>query len=195
MKKIFKIMSTLLIAVMLFTFSVSAAEDKMDKISFDTIGYTPAGGSEVTLKDGLAEDFLNDNPQSFDEGEWDSVYLRGWAGDSAPIETFGYKIDGGDFVAGEFKQATEQPVLDAGGEHASRFKVVVPVKTLKPGEHVVTAYAKLNDGRILEIASFPFTVTGEAENPETGSNTMTIVMFALVAMSMTFVLTKKRAYN
>ena len=195
MKKLFRIMFTLLIVIVLFTFSVTAAEEKMDKLSYDTFGYTPVGGSEVMLKDGMADDFLKNNPQSFNEGEWESVYLRGWAGDSAPIETFGYKIDGGEFVAGDFAQATEEPVRAAGGEHASRFKVVVPVKTLKPGEHVATAYAKLTDGRILEIASFPFTVLGDSENPETGSNTMVIVMFALVAMSMAFVLTKKRVYN
>lgn len=195
MKKLTRIMFTLLIVILLFTLSISAEEGKMEKLSYDTVGYTPVGGSEVMLKDGMAEDFLKNNPQSFNEGEWESIYLRGWAGDSAPIETFGYKIDGGEFVAGEFKQVTEPAVLAAGGEHASRFKVVVPVKTLKPGEHVATAYAKLTDGRILEIASFPFTVLGDSENPETGSNTMVIVMFALVAMSMAFVLTKKRVYN
>ncbi len=195
MKKLFRIMFTLLIVIVLFTFSVTAAEEKMNKIAYDTIGYTPVGGSEVILKNGKVDDFLKNNPQSFNEGEWESVYLRGWAGDSAPIETFGYKIDGGEFVAGYLPEPTEEAVREAGGEHALRFKVVVPVKTLKPGEHVATAYAKLTDGRILEIASFPFTVLGDSENPETGSNTMVIVMFALVAMSMAFVLTKKRVYN
>jgi hypothetical protein len=195
MKRSINILFTLLILVLLLTLNVNAAESKMSKVSFDTVGYTPAGGSEVTLKDGQADLYLSENPQSFAEGEWETVFIRGWAGDTAEIETFGYKIDGGEFVAGEFKQATEAAVLAAGGEHASRFKVVVPVKTLKPGAHTATAYAKLKDGRILEVASFPFTVTGEEENPGTGSDAMVIVLFALVAISMTFVLTKKRAYN
>lgn len=194
MKRTFQILFTLLIVMLLFTSNVFAEETKMKAISFDTVGYTPAGAAEVTLKDGSAGAFLATNPQSFDEGAWDSVYLRGWAGDTAAIETFGYKIDGGAFVAGEFKQATEAAVLGAGGEHASRFKVVVPVKTLKPGEHTATVFAKLTDGRVLEVASFPFTVTGEV-NPETGSNAIIIVSFALVAMSMVLVLAKKRAYN
>lgn len=192
MKRNLLIIFTLLTVILLFIFNVFAAETKMASISFDTVGYTPDGESEVTLKDGLADVFLDENPQSFEEGEWDSVYVRGWAGDTAAIDTFGYKIDGGEFVAGEFKQDTEEAVLGAGGEHASRYKVVIPVKTLTPGTHTATAFAKLSDGRILEVASFPFTVTGEAENPGTGSNATFIVSFALAAISMTLVLTKKR---
>ena len=73
MKKLFRIMFTLLIVIVLFTFSVTAAEEKMDKLSYDTVGYTPVGGSEVMLKDGMADDFLKNNPQSFKEGEWETV--------------------------------------------------------------------------------------------------------------------------
>lgn len=195
MKKNFLIVLTLLIVISLFAFNVFAEETKMLTTSFDTVGYTAVGESEVTLKDGQADVFLEENPQSFAVGKLESVYLRGWTGDTDKIETFGYKIDDGEFVAGEFSQATEEAVLGAGGEFASRFKVVIPVKSLSPGEHTATAFAKLEDGRVLEVASFPFTVTGEATNPGTGSDAILLVSIALAAICMTLVLTKKRVYN
>ena len=119
--------------------------------SFDTFY---VNGFMYFETDGGAGDKLNDidNTITFAEGEThDSLGLRGWIGFGQPIVEFGYFIDDYKMVFGEYKQATEAGVLAAGGEHASRFQINVPLDTLGDGPHMVGFVVKLEDGTIVRL--------------------------------------------
>ena len=65
------------------------------------------------------------------------VRLWGWAVSKSPIESFGYSIDGGEIVYGDFRWETEQAVIDLGtnwgtapyGE-STRYNIIVPFETV-----------------------------------------------------------------
>ena len=54
------------------------------------------------------------------------------------MDSFGYYVDNYEFVYGEFKTATEDGVLAAGGEFASRFEIKVPLEYLEGDDHFPT---------------------------------------------------------
>lgn len=193
MKKALFFTLALILVMTLFASNVFA-EDKMKALSFDTFYKTEVGGAEQTLKDGEAGKFLADNPQAYLPGAVEKIGMRGWAGDTAAITTFGYKIDGGAFVEGNFKQPTEEAVKGAGGEFAERYKVDVPVKELATGKHLIEVFAKLDDGRILSICAAEITIlNADGSNPPTGSAMLATVTLALAVVGMAFVLFKKES--
>ena len=105
-------------------------------------------------EDGGAGDKLTaqDNTIVFGEGEaHDSMILRGWIGFNQPMASFGYYIDNYKFVYGDFFKATEDGVKAAGGEHASRFEILVPLDELAGGTHKVGFVVKLEDGTVVRL--------------------------------------------
>ena len=131
---------------------VEKEEAGMKGHSFDTFY---VNGAMYFPEDGGASDKLDaiDNTVIFgiDEAH-DSMLLRGWIGFEQPIEAFGYYIDDPyTQTFGEFKAATEDGVKAAGGEHASRFEVLVPLAELERGTHTVGFVVKLADGTVARL--------------------------------------------
>ena len=81
----------------------------------------------------------------------DSMILRGWIGFNQPMAELGYFIDNYDFVYGDFMKATEDGVKAAGGEHASRFEILVPMTALEGGTHTVGFVVRLEDGTVVRL--------------------------------------------
>ena len=119
--------------------------------SFDTFY---VNGQMYFPEDGGAGDKLTaiDNTITFAEGEaHDSLALRGWIGFGQIIAEFGYFVDNYNMVYGEFKQATEDGVLAAGGANASRFQIDVPLSDLAAGTHMIGFVVKLEDGTVVRL--------------------------------------------
>ena len=135
--------------------------------SFDTFY---VNGTMYFPQDGGAGDKLTaqNNTLTFGAGDaHDSLGLRGWIGFNQAIDQFGYFIDNYSMVYGEYKQATEDGVLAAGGEFASRFQINVPLSELSAGTHMIGFVVKLEDGTVvrlrenLTVIIVPFTVDEE----------------------------------
>lgn len=119
--------------------------------SFDTFY---VNGSMYFPVDGGAGDKLTaqNNTLTFGaEDAHDSLALRGWIGFDQAIDSFGYFIDNYTMVYGEFKAATEDGVLTAGGANASRFQIDVPLADLEAGVHMIGFVAKLADGTVVRL--------------------------------------------
>ena len=119
--------------------------------SFDTFY---VNGSMYFPEDGGAGDKLTaqNNTLTFGaEDAHDSLALRGWIGFDQAIDSFGYFIDNYTMVYGEFKAATEDGVLAAGGANASRFQIDVPLADLEAGVHMIGFVAKLADGTVVRL--------------------------------------------
>ena len=75
--------------------------------------------------------------------------IWGWYASDISVPVFGYKIDGGEAVYGEFAAAADENVKKAAEEavgtsdYASRFEILVPISE---GSHTVTACVRLSNG-------------------------------------------------
>ena len=119
--------------------------------SFDTFY---VNGSMYFPEDGGAGDKLaaQNNTVTFGMDDLcDSMMLRGWIGFTQPIASFGYYIDSYKMIYKDFATATEDGVKAAGGEHASRFEILVPLAELESGVHTVGFVAMLEDGTVVRL--------------------------------------------
>ena len=120
--------------------------------SFDTFY---VNGQMFFPEDGGAGDKLTaiNNTLTFDvEDLRESLSLRGWMGFGQPIDQFGYFIDNYKMVfSPDYTKATEDGVKAAGGEHASRFEILVPMTELKGGTHMIGFVVKLADGTVVRL--------------------------------------------
>ena len=80
-----------------------------------------------------------------------SIALRGWIGYDCPIARFGYFINARDIVYGDFHADTENAVLAAGGPHARRFMITVPMDDLGVGSYMIGFVAELEDGTVVRL--------------------------------------------
>ena len=122
---------------------------KGDKLSYDQIlvnGTQIANGNSAVIE---AKQLIDGS-----DGSITTVAMHGWYGNaSAKIISYGYMIDGGEPVYGEFKVATEDDVIAAGGE--SRFTVTVDVTGLNDGgTHKIQVVAKLDNGDVVILNRF-----------------------------------------
>ena len=141
----------LLNAILTVTFSDPYVKDTAagGAMSYDTFF---ANGEMYFPQDGQAAvklEMQNNTVEFAGGAAHDSIALRGWIGFSQPIAQFGYFIDTYDFVYGDFKQATEDAVLGAGGPNASRFNITVPMADLAVGTYKVGFVAQLEDGTVV----------------------------------------------
>ena len=126
-------------------------ESGLKNVSFDTFYlnnqmYFPEdGGADAKL------DAINNTLVFNAASELESIILRGWIGFDQPIDTFGYYVDNYEFVYGDYKKPTEDGVLAAGGEHATRFDIFVDLSYLEGDDHFVGFVAKLADGTIVQL--------------------------------------------
>ncbi len=120
--------------------------------SFDTFY---VNGQMYFPEDGGAGDKLaaQNNTITFELGEaHESMILRGWIGFGQPIESFGYYLDNYKMVfSPDFTKPTEDGVKAAGGEHASRFEIQVPLAALMSNDHFAGFVAKLADGTVVRL--------------------------------------------
>ncbi len=139
------------------------AAGKVDH-SFDTFY---VNGQMYFPEDGGAGDKLTaqNNTVTFGMDDLcDSMMLRGWIGFTQPIASFGYYIDSYKMIYKDFAAATGDDVKAAGGEHASRFEILVPLAELDGGVHTVGFVAMLEDGTVvrlreeLKVVIVPYTV-------------------------------------
>lgn len=119
--------------------------------SFDTFY---VNGKMYFAEDGNAAGKLSEQNNTVDFGSGvaqESVMFRGWIGYAQAIAQFGYIIDGGEPVFGDFARATGDEVKAAGGEYASRFEVLVSLADLDEGSHTISPVIRLEDGKLVRV--------------------------------------------
>ena len=166
----------LLNAILTVTFSDPYVKDTAagGAMSYDTFF---ANGEMYFPQDGQAAvklEMQNNTVEFADGAAHDSIALRGWIGFSQPIAQFGYFIDTYDFVYGDFKQATEDAVLGAGGPNASRFNITVPMADLEDGTYKVGFVAQLEDGTVVLLNAVLTIVIAPVEPVDVDLTTVTI---------------------
>ena len=123
-------------------------------VSYDGLYYDGA----LKLKEGGVDKqiILEENRPALDmqKGSVSSITIRGWARiseDTADIAGFGYSIDGGEVVRGEFIE--NRPDLAAAGFPGGvGFQIVASgISELDNGEHTVDAYLITKDGVEVKI--------------------------------------------
>ena len=132
------------------TYDSTAAHVSMDTIYFgdNADNYVASGlaiGDYLTANDGLIRDT---------DGKEQALNLRGWVGhNESPVAQFGYAINGGEPVWGEFKQLTESAVQTAGGgANAQRYCIVIPVGELANNAmYRINLLVKYEDGSIVTL--------------------------------------------
>ena len=104
----------------------------------------------------------------FEKGKVSNITVRGWAQLSdnvADIKGFGYSIDGGAVVEGEFVQDRAAELAQGGYAGAQGFLVVVPVSDLEAGEHTIDAYVIAADGTQIKLVKDRSTADAQVINP------------------------------
>ncbi len=90
----------------------------------------------------------------------DVIGFRGWIGFPQAFDQFGVIINDGEFLGGEYKQATEEIIYTLAGENASRYHVTVDTAGVAAGDYKVAWGAKLADGTV--VVFYTVTITVEA---------------------------------
>ena len=119
---------------------------KGDHLSYDQIlvnGAQIANGNDAVI---AAKKLIDGS-----DGSIENVAMHGWYGnDNYKIASYGYKIDGGDPVFGDFAVPAEDNVIAAGGE--SRYTVTVDVSKITDGRtHKIEVVVKLENGQIVTL--------------------------------------------
>ncbi len=120
-------------------------------------GPLSAAASNVTDIRGWMNGFVNAGGLGQDyrvfASSFDKIYLRGWIGFDQEITMFGYQINDDEPVFdpynATFAEATEDPVREAGGQYARRYRVIIPLS--KGGQYSMRVVAKLADGTIVRL--------------------------------------------
>ena len=179
-------------------------KNKGDHMSYDQIlvnGAEIANGNDAVI----ANKALVDGS----DGHITSVAMHGWYGnDSAKIVSYGYMIDGGEPVYGDFTVDCEPEVIQAGGE--SRFTITIDVTGLKDGkEHKIQAVAKMDNGDIVKLNRFEDGKDRDAyvnykaqlveephtdPVPQTGDATVALISIVAVISLAAVVIFRKRAF-
>ena len=115
--------------------------------------------------DGAAYDKLAavDNKITIKSG--DVLGFRGWIGFPQAFDQFGYIINDGEFVGGEYTQSTEEIIYTLAGENASRYHIIIDTTGTPAGDYTVTWGAKLADGTVVAFYTVVVTVEAAPEEP------------------------------
>ncbi len=121
-------------------------------VSYDNLFY-----DATLLFEGSVDKKVADpaNRETFDYvvGAVKEIGVRGWvriSEDTADIAGFGYSIDGGNPVKGQFVE-NRPDLADAGFPGGVGFSVKVPVEDLELGEHTIDVYLFTKDGRPVKV--------------------------------------------
>ncbi|MBQ1847069.1 MAG: hypothetical protein II135_03605 [Clostridia bacterium] len=145
------------ITVTSFNFTVERPEPPVEysllNVSYDELKY-----DDNTLVNGSADKWIHnlEDPSvlDFQVGTVSNITVRGWvriSEDVADIAGFGYSIDGGAVVEGDFIQDRAAELASANFPGAQGFCIVVPVSDLAVGEHSIDAYVIAADGTEIKI--------------------------------------------
>ena len=93
-----------------------------------------------------------------------ALTLCGWVGFREAVDSFGYRVNGGEAVYGLFEIPDREDVTEPGGEYARRFAITVPLFTLKVGRHTVEPIARLADGSVHALMP---ALTVDIQGPDT----------------------------
>lgn len=128
-------------------------EYKLLNVSYDNLKY-----DDTLLKEGSVDKWIygleDKSVLDFNKGAVKNVTVRGWVRISenvADIAGFGYSIDGGKVVTGEFLEDRAAELAGAGFTGAQGFTIVVPVEALEAGQHSIDAYLIAADGTQVKI--------------------------------------------
>ena len=128
--------------VPLFKLTLLEDSEVKEKVSRDQITVDGEGKAKVGGNDELTEIDVTDLTGK-------ELRIWGWYASNISVPVFGYKIDNGEIVYGEFAVAPEDGVKAAAKEavgtdaYASRYAILVPIAD---GNHTVTAYVRLSNG-------------------------------------------------
>lgn len=117
-------------------------------------------------------DEANKAALNFKEGKVSAISFKGWAQLNKPIAGFGYVIDGGEVVKGEFVDERAAELEGAGYPGAQGFLVTVPVADLAEGEHTIKIVvfdeedAAIDIVKIKEEVTYPVAITFTVEKAE-----------------------------
>jgi LPXTG-motif cell wall-anchored protein len=190
---------------------------KGDKLSYDQIlvnGAEIANGNDAVI---AAKKLVDGS-----DGSITAIAMHGWYGNAnSKIASYGYMIDGGEPVYGDFAVGAEDAVIAAGGE--SRYTVSVDVTGLQDGEeHEIWVVVKLENGDIVKLNRYdnrgqeggkdrevyviykapkteaPSTqpeTQPETQQPQTGDAAVAMfAVLAVLAMGAVVVFAKKRSF-
>lgn len=96
-------------------------------------------------------DEANRPAMDFEKGTVSNITFRGWARTTMTVAGFGYRIDGGDLVTGDFIQDRAAELEAAGETGAQGYLVTVPADQLMTGEHTIAIYVIDEYDRDIEI--------------------------------------------
>ncbi len=173
----------------------------------------------LKLKEGSVDKQIvlpeNRSELDFTKGDVKVITVRGWvriSENSADIKGFGYSIDGGDVVEGEFVQDRVAELATAGFPGGQGFKVNVPVDELGEGEHSIDVYLITKDGEQIKIVKdrstdeqqiinqvgVTFTVNKPTDGPDNPDNPPTadvaiMAVAAVAAVALAGVMIGKKA--
>ncbi|MBO4869249.1 MAG: hypothetical protein J5585_06015 [Clostridia bacterium] len=120
-----------------------------DRLSYDGVLVVPEGSVDKKVVDPANADAIN-----FNKGSVTTATIRGWveiSEDPADIQEFGYKIDGGDLVTGNFIEDRGTELANAGFPGAKGFQINIPVKDLAEGSHTISTFVIDKDGIVYEM--------------------------------------------
>lgn len=93
----------------------------------------------------------NKDALNYTLGDVSAMYFKGWAQLNKAIKGFGYVVDNGDVVTGEFILDRAAELEQAGFPGAQGFAITVPVDALKAGEHTIKIVAISENDEVVEI--------------------------------------------
>ena len=120
--------------------------------------------------------------------------IWGWVGTTSAITGFGYKINGGDIVTGDFAVAPEGGVVDAakaaGATEASRYAIMVPITA---DNYKIEAVVITEAGT--EVFWTINVTASDEEIPQTGDAGVALfAVIAVLALGAAVVFSKKRSF-
>ena len=180
---------------------------KGDHMSYDQIlvnGNEIANGNDAVI----ANKALIDGS----DGSITTVAMHGWYGnDTSDIISYGYMIDDGTPVFGDFAVGCEDAVIQNGGE--SRFTITIDVTGLKDGAtHKIQAVAKMNNGDIVKLnrnadgkdrdayVNYKAQLVEQQSDPDpvvppTGDTTVALIsVVAVISLAAVVIFRKKRTF-
>ena len=126
----------------LFKLTLLEDSEVKEKVSRDQLTVDGADKAKVGGNDELTEIDVTDLTGK-------ELRIWGWYASNISVPVFGYKIDDGEVVYGEYAVEAEAGVKAAAEEavgtsnYASRYAILVPITE---GNHTVTAYVRLSNG-------------------------------------------------
>ena len=137
--------------------SKDIADHAMVNAAFDDLKYddTVLCSSKAYL---WVHDEANRDAMDFVKGDVSQITFRGWARTNMEIAGFGYIIDDGDLVTGDFIEERADLASEPG---ARGYLVTVPVADLRTGDHKIAIYVYDEYYRAIEIVK----VKNEIEYP------------------------------